>query len=87
MGRLVNKNILITGGNSGIGLGRSAGIDVMRLTMGKGPSGLEREAYYAGWLVVGYWLKHGMAFADIARIPEKEMPQHVNEVIEKLLAQ
>jgi hypothetical protein len=26
-----------------------------------------------------------MTFADIARIPEKEMPQRVNEVIEKLL--
>ena len=61
--------------------------DVMRFTMGKGPSGLEREAYYVGWLVVGYWLEHGMTFADIARIPEKEMPQRVNEVIEKLLAQ
>jgi hypothetical protein len=61
--------------------------DVMRFTMGKGPSGLEREAYYAGWLVVGYWLEHGMTFADIARIPEKEMPQRVNEVIEKLLVQ
>ena len=61
--------------------------DVMRFTVGKGPSGLEREAYYAGWLVVGYWLEHGMTFADIARIPEKEMPQRVNEVIEKLLAQ
>jgi len=61
--------------------------EVMRFTMGKGPSGLEREAYYAGWLVVGYWLEHGMTFADIARVPEKEMPQRVNEVIEKLLAQ
>jgi hypothetical protein len=61
--------------------------DVMRFTMGKGPSGLEREAYYAGWLVVGYWLDHGMTFADIARIPEAKMPSRVNEVIENLLAQ
>ena len=61
--------------------------DVMRFTMGKGPSGLEREAYYAGWLVVGYWLDHGMTFAEIARIPEAEMPQRVEEAIEKLLVQ
>jgi uncharacterized protein YjaZ len=61
--------------------------DVMRFTMGKGPSGLEREAYYAGWLVVGYWLDYGMTFAEIARIPEAEMPSRVNEVIEKLLAE
>lgn len=31
--------------------------------------------------------EQGMAFADIARIPEKEMLQHGNDVIEKLLAQ
>ncbi|MBV9007804.1 MAG: hypothetical protein JO354_01380 [Verrucomicrobia bacterium] len=67
-------------------LNSSKSEDVMRFTMDKGPSGLEREAYYAGWLVVGYWLEHGTTFADIARIPEKEMPQHVNDAIEKLLA-
>ncbi len=61
--------------------------DVMRFTMGKGPSGLDREAYYAGWLAVGYWLDHGMTFAAIARIPESEMPKRVNEVIQKLLDQ
>jgi hypothetical protein len=60
--------------------------DVMRFTMGKGPSGVEREAYYAGWAVVGYWLEHGMTFAEIARIPEKEMPRRVGETIDTLLA-
>ena len=60
--------------------------DVMRFTIGKGPSGIEREAYYAGWVVVGYWLDHGMTFADIARIPEKEMPRRVAEVIDALVA-
>jgi hypothetical protein len=59
--------------------------DVMRFTMGKGPNGLEREAYYVGWLVVGYWLENGMTFADIARIPEKEMPQRVSEAIHQLI--
>jgi hypothetical protein len=61
--------------------------DVMRYTMGKGPSGLEREAYYVGWLVVGYWLDHGTSFAEIARISEPEMPSRVQQAIEKLLAQ
>lgn len=60
--------------------------DVMRFTMGKGASGLEREAYYAGWEVVGYWLKQGMSFADIARIPEKDMPARVAEAIDAILA-
>jgi hypothetical protein len=59
--------------------------DVMRFTMGKGPSGLEREAYYAGWLVVGYWLDHGKTFDQIARIPEKEMPTQVASAIDDLL--
>jgi len=60
--------------------------DVMRFTMGKGPSGIEREAYYAGWVVVGYWLDHGMTMAEIARIPEKDMPRRVGETLDTLLA-
>ena len=60
--------------------------DVMRFTMDKGPSGIEREAYFAGWVVVGYWLDHGMTFAEIARIPENDMPQRVGEVIDKLIS-
>ncbi|KAF5407127.1 MAG: hypothetical protein Udaeo2_27880 [Candidatus Udaeobacter sp.] len=60
--------------------------DVMRFTMGKGPSGIEREAYYAGWVVVGYWIEHGMTFTEIARITEKEMPRRVGETIDTLLA-
>lgn len=61
------------------------GEDVMRFTMGQGPAGLHREAYYAGWEVVGYWLDHGMSFAEITRIPEKEMPARVAEAIDALL--
>ena len=61
--------------------------DVMRFTMGEGTTGLEREAYYAGWEVVGYWLRHGQSYADIARIPEKDMPRRVREAIDALLAQ
>jgi hypothetical protein len=61
------------------------GEDVMRYTMGKGPSGIEGEAYYAGWLVVGYWLDHGLSFAEIARIPEAQMPVRVSDAIDRLL--
>lgn len=59
--------------------------DVMRFTMGKGASGFEREAYYVGWLVVGHWLAKGMDFSDIARIPEKDMPLHVQKTIVEML--
>jgi hypothetical protein len=60
--------------------------DVTRYTIGKGAAGIEREAYYAGWLVVGYWLAHGMTFDQIARIPEAQMPARVGDVIQQLLA-
>ena len=60
--------------------------DIQRFTIGPGPAGLEREAYYAGWLVVGDWLAHGMSFSEIARIPEKDMPQRVAAQVETLLA-
>ena len=60
--------------------------DVMRFTMGEGPNGLEREAYYVGWVVVGHWLDSGMTLAEIARIPEKEMPERVASTIERRLA-
>lgn len=60
--------------------------DIGRFTIGPGPAGLEREAYYAGWLVVGDWLSHGETFADIARVPEKQMPPQAEAGIDGLLA-
>ena len=59
--------------------------DVMRFTMGKDSLGFERQAYFVGWIVVGYWLNHGMTFSDIAHIHEKDMPQYVQKTIEILL--
>lgn len=59
--------------------------DVMRFTMGKDKLGFERQAYYVGWVVVGYWLNHGKSFAEIARIPEKEMPAEVQKTIALIL--
>jgi hypothetical protein len=60
--------------------------DIERFTIGPGPAGLEREAYFAGWLVVGDWLAHGMSFSEIARIPAKEMPQRAAAEIAAILA-
>ncbi|CAN5241316.1 hypothetical protein BH20VER2_BH20VER2_15810 [soil metagenome] len=31
------------------------------------------------------WLKSGMSLAEIARIPEKEMPARVAETVDRLL--
>jgi hypothetical protein len=63
-----------------------ARIGSLRFSIGHGPAGLEREAYFAGWLVVGDWLAHGMSFSEIARIPEKEMPQWAAAEIDAILA-
>lgn len=65
----------------------SSSEDVMRFTMGTGPAGLNREAYYVGWLAAGYWLGHGKSLADIARIPEARAPAEVARAIDALLAQ
>lgn len=59
--------------------------DVFRYTMGIGPAGIDREAYYAGWLVVGYWLKHGMTYRDIARIPEQNAPERVGKTLDAMI--
>ena len=61
--------------------------DVMRFTMGNGPSGVDREAYYAGWLVVDYWRRRGWGFDRIVRIPEAEAPAEVSRAIDGLLAE
>jgi hypothetical protein len=61
--------------------------DVQRYTFSKGQAGIEREGYYAGWLVVGYWLDQGMRLGDIAHISEAQMPARVGEAIQKLLAE
>ena len=66
-------------------LNSNSSADVMRYTFEVGPGGIEREAYYAGWVVVGYWLAHGMSYTDIARIPEDQMPARVGAAIETLL--
>jgi predicted Zn-dependent protease DUF2268 len=59
--------------------------DVMRFTMGVGPAGIDREAYYVGWTVVGYWLAHGLTYADIARIKEADAPARVGAAIDAML--
>lgn len=56
---------------------------VMRFTMGKGTTGTEREAYYAGWLVIGHLLQNGKTFAELARMPE----ERITEVVEQALGE
>jgi hypothetical protein len=48
-----------------------------RFTYGTGTTGLESEAYCAGWILVGDLLERGSAFAQLARIPEDHMAAFV----------
>ena len=57
---------------------------VMRYTMGKGGAGIEREAYYTGWVVMGDLLAHGWTFGRLARVPDAEMVGVVGESLGRL---
>ena len=43
--------------------------------------GLEREAYFAGWLVIGDLLDHGWTFPTLARVKDDEMVELVGQSI------
>ncbi|HWZ13265.1 MAG TPA: hypothetical protein VNX22_09010 [Acidobacteriaceae bacterium] len=57
---------------------------VMRYTMGKGGAGVEREAYYTGWLVIGDLLNHGWTFPRLARVTDPEMTKLCAESLARL---
>jgi hypothetical protein len=57
---------------------------VTKFTVGSGTTGLEREAYYAGWLVVERMVKDGMTLAQIAHVPEGEVAANVDRAIRSL---
>jgi len=60
---------------------------VFRFTMGNGTTGINREAYFVGYLVMEQLHGSGMTWAQIARIPEDRMPDVVRGAIEKILAE
>lgn len=59
---------------------------VMRFTMGTGTTGTEREAYFAGWRVIGHLLAQGHTFPQLARLSEAEIPALVETAIAQILA-
>lgn len=59
---------------------------VFRFTMGSGSAGLEREAYAAGYWVVEHLQRGGMSLAEIARVPEAEMPELARRALGEMLA-
>lgn len=55
-----------------------------RFTYGKGTTGLESEAYCAGWILVGNLLEQGHTFPELARIPEADMTGFVNASLNRM---
>lgn len=55
-------------------------------TMSTGPTGLSREAYYAGWRIVGHLLEQGRSLAELARIPEAEVAPLFERTIAEMTA-
>lgn len=60
---------------------------VMRFTMGTGTTGIEREAYYAGWVVVGHLLESGHTLGELARVPEDEVTALVEQALTELTSE
>lgn len=67
-------------------LERKDGETVFKFTMGPGTTGIEREAYFAGWTVMEHLHRKGMGWAEIARVPEDAMPALVGKAIREILA-
>lgn len=57
---------------------------VMRYTMGRSSLGIEREAYFVGWLAVGDFLSHGWTFPRLARVPDDQMVALVGDSLRRL---
>ena len=53
-----------------------------QFTYGLGATGLKREAYYAGWAIVGNLLESGLSLSDIARTSDKDLPRLVSRAVE-----
>ena len=59
---------------------------LQRFTFGPGTTGLNREAYFAGWVVTGALLQSGMTIHEIATTPASEVASLVERAIDQLLS-
>jgi hypothetical protein len=57
---------------------------VQRFTFGEGTTGLSREAYYAGWEIVGELIRSGMSFHDIATTPPSRFVALIGRAVASL---
>jgi hypothetical protein len=67
-------------------LEKSDSATVTRFTYGQGTTGEIREAYVAGWIVIGDLLQQGSTFPELARIRSADMPTAVRAAAAHWLA-
>ncbi len=60
---------------------------LLKYTFGSGNTGREREAYLAGWIIVGRLLKDGRGFPELARVPEADLPGLVKRTALEITAE
>jgi hypothetical protein len=58
-----------------------------RFTVGTGPAGMRREAYYAGWALVGHLLENGWTLPGLARVPRGFMGRVVDRGLSEMLGE
>lgn len=67
-------------------LGDDRSETVYRFTMGNGTTGLEREAYYAGWIAVSHLLDEGWTLRRLASLQADEIEPVIRGAMQQLLA-
>lgn len=66
-------------------LSNAASETVQRFTVGEGTTGLEREAYAAGWWIVERWMEQGVGLPEITSWLEGTHVEKVAPVLDELL--
>jgi hypothetical protein len=67
-------------------LANSRSETVARFTFGGGTTGLEREAYYAGWVLVGQLLAQSRTLAELAATPVDALAPLIERALDARLA-
>lgn len=80
---LENKSQILRGIRSY--LSDSSSETVQRFTIGRGATGLEREAYAAGWWVVERWLEQGLDLPEIASWREETLVEKVAAALDEMM--
>lgn len=64
----------------------SSSESVTKFTFGNGTTNNEREAYFAGWVLVQYLLDQGVSFKRLAGIQENNIPEYLRGILLECLS-